>query len=68
MNSYVDDRFTAPRAKYGDESVYFDLKDLGNTTGSWDLYGSDSPSPYNGLQVCLPAICAVVFASYDALP
>ena len=52
MNSRVDDRFTAPRAKYGDESVYFDLKDLGNTTGAWDLYGSDSLSPYNGLQVC----------------
>ncbi|GJP48006.1 hypothetical protein CLOM_g7247 [Closterium sp. NIES-68] len=43
-------RFTAPRAKYGDESVYFDLKDLGNTTGSWDLYGNDGASPYNGMQ------------------
>ncbi|CAI5473431.1 unnamed protein product [Closterium sp. Yama58-4] len=43
-------RFTAPRAKYGDESVYFDLKDLGNTTGAWDLYGNDGASPYNGLQ------------------
>ncbi|RAL44092.1 unnamed protein product [Cuscuta campestris] len=37
-------------AKYGDKNVYFDLKDLGNTTGKWDLYGSDSPSPYNPLQ------------------
>eukprot|EP00270_Netrium_digitus_P008753 TRINITY_DN262_c0_g1_i2.p1 TRINITY_DN262_c0_g1~~TRINITY_DN262_c0_g1_i2.p1 ORF type:complete len:138 (-),score=29.33 TRINITY_DN262_c0_g1_i2:282-695(-) len=43
-------RLPAVRAKYGDESVYFDLKDIGNTTGSWDLYGSDGPSPYNGLQ------------------
>jgi len=40
-------------AKYGDKSVYFDLEDIGNTTGQWDLYGSDAPSPYNPLQVCL---------------
>lgn len=38
-------------AKYGEKSVYFDLEDLGNTTGQWDLYGSDAPSPYNPLQV-----------------
>lgn len=38
-------------AKYGDKSIYFDLEDLGNTTGQWDLYGSDAPSPYNSLQV-----------------
>jgi len=44
-------RVAAPRAKYGDESVYFDLKDIGNTSGAWDLYGSDGKSPYNGLQV-----------------
>ncbi|XP_050233748.1 photosystem I reaction center subunit VI-1, chloroplastic-like [Mercurialis annua] len=37
-------------AKYGDKSVYFDLDDIGNTTGQWDLYGSDAPSPYNSLQ------------------
>ncbi|KAF2580901.1 hypothetical protein F2Q68_00006771 [Brassica cretica] len=37
-------------AKYGDKSVYFDLEDLGNTTGQWDLYGSDAPSPYNPLK------------------
>ncbi|XP_043697330.1 photosystem I reaction center subunit VI, chloroplastic-like [Telopea speciosissima] len=37
-------------AKYGDKSVYFDLEDIGNTTGQWDLYGSDAPSPYNSLQ------------------
>ncbi|GLU14496.1 hypothetical protein SLE2022_310610 [Rubroshorea leprosula] len=37
-------------AKYGDKSVYFNLEDLGNTTGQWDLYGSDAPSPYNSLQ------------------
>ena len=37
-------------AKYGEKSIYFDLEDLGNTTGQWDLYGSDAPSPYNSLQ------------------
>ncbi|OAY71376.1 Photosystem I reaction center subunit VI, chloroplastic [Ananas comosus] len=26
-------------AKYGEKSVYFDLEDLGNTTGQWDLDG-----------------------------
>lgn len=45
-------RSCAVVAKYGDKSVYFDLEDLGNTTGQWDLYGSDAPSPYNPLQVC----------------
>uniref|UniRef100_A0A251TRY1 Photosystem I reaction center subunit VI n=1 Tax=Helianthus annuus TaxID=4232 RepID=A0A251TRY1_HELAN len=40
-------------AKYGDKSVYFDLEDLGNTTGEWDVYGSDAPSPYNPLQQVL---------------
>ena len=37
-------------AKYGEKSVYFDLEDLPNTTGQWDVYGSDAPSPYNPLQ------------------
>ena len=37
-------------AKYGDKSVYFDLEDIANTTGQWDVYGSDAPSPYNPLQ------------------
>ncbi|CAM8990066.1 unnamed protein product [Rhodiola kirilowii] len=37
-------------AKYGDKSIYFDLEDIGNKTGQWDLYGSDAPSPYNPLQ------------------
>ncbi|KAK4482038.1 hypothetical protein RD792_012960 [Penstemon davidsonii] len=43
-------RACAVVAKYGDKSVYFDLEDIGNTTGQWDLYGSDAPSPYNPLQ------------------
>ena len=29
----------APRAKYGDADQYFDLDDLEDTVGSWDLYG-----------------------------
>lgn len=37
-------------AKYGEKSIYFDLEDISNTTGAWDLYGSDTPSPYNPLQ------------------
>eukprot|EP00252_Welwitschia_mirabilis_P000221 TRINITY_DN1020_c0_g1_i1.p1 TRINITY_DN1020_c0_g1~~TRINITY_DN1020_c0_g1_i1.p1 ORF type:complete len:153 (+),score=34.48 TRINITY_DN1020_c0_g1_i1:99-557(+) len=37
-------------AKYGEKSIYFDLEDISNTTGAWDLYGSDAPSPYNPLQ------------------
>lgn len=37
-------------AKYGEKSIYFDLEDISNTTGAWDLYGSDTPSPYNSLQ------------------
>eukprot|EP00262_Sarcandra_glabra_P002507 TRINITY_DN1286_c2_g1_i1.p1 TRINITY_DN1286_c2_g1~~TRINITY_DN1286_c2_g1_i1.p1 ORF type:complete len:167 (-),score=4.48 TRINITY_DN1286_c2_g1_i1:239-673(-) len=43
-------RSAAVVAKYGDKSIYFDLEDIGNTTGQWDLYGSDAPSPYNSLQ------------------
>ncbi|XP_066323958.1 photosystem I reaction center subunit VI, chloroplastic-like [Miscanthus floridulus] len=43
-------RRAAVVAKYGDKSIYFDLEDIGNTTGQWDLYGSDAPSPYNPLQ------------------
>ena len=27
------------KAKYGDESVYFDLGDVEATTGAWDVYG-----------------------------
>lgn len=29
----------APRAKYGDADQFFDLNDLEDTVGSWDLYG-----------------------------
>lgn len=37
---------TRSSAKYGDESVFFDLNDLENTTGTWDRYGSDDPKRY----------------------
>jgi len=33
-------------AKYGDESVYFDLGDVESTVGSWDVYGVESKARY----------------------
>ena len=41
---------TAAKAKYGDESVYFDLNDPEATTGSWDVYGQESTARYPGQQ------------------
>eukprot|EP00891_Asterochloris_glomerata_P009701 jgi/Astpho2/9701/Aster-03692 len=38
------------RAKYGDESQFFDLDDLENTAGSWDLYGQEDRKRYPDLQ------------------
>jgi len=38
------------RAKYGDESTFFDLDDLENTAGSWDLYGQTDERRYPGIQ------------------
>ncbi|KAL4440732.1 hypothetical protein ABPG77_000441 [Micractinium sp. CCAP 211/92] len=38
------------QAKYGEESRYFDLNDLENTIGSWDMYGQEDKNRYNGLQ------------------
>ncbi|DBA68984.1 hypothetical protein WJX82_007816 [Trebouxia sp. C0006] len=44
-------RLSAPvRAKYGDESQFFDLDDLENSAGSWDLYGTEDERRYPGLQ------------------
>jgi len=37
-------------AKYGDESIYFDLEDIENTSGSWDMYGTDVEKRYPDLQ------------------
>ena len=28
-------------AKYGDESIYFDLEDVEQTTGQWEMYAKD---------------------------
>lgn len=41
---------TAPRAKYGESDRYFDLDDLENTLGSWDMYGQEDQKRYPGLQ------------------
>merc|ERR1712124_178952 len=38
------------KAKCGEESVYFDLDDLENTVGSWEMYGSDSKDRYPAIQ------------------
>ncbi|XP_075503688.1 photosystem I reaction center subunit VI, chloroplastic-like [Primulina tabacum] len=46
----TNSRAGAVVAKYGEKSVYFDLDDIANTTGQWDVYGSDGPSPYNPFQ------------------
>merc|ERR1719240_2001264 len=37
-------------AKYGDESVYFDLDDMENTAGSWEMHGQDGKKRYPALQ------------------
>ena len=31
--------YVAPCAKYGEGDQYFDLDDLEDTVGSWDMYG-----------------------------
>ncbi|KAK9834092.1 hypothetical protein WJX74_003767 [Apatococcus lobatus] len=38
------------KAKYGDESQFFDLDDLEDTAGSWDLYGQEDTKRYPGIQ------------------
>jgi photosystem I subunit VI len=43
-------RPVAVKAKYGDESVYFDLNDLENSLGSWEVYGQDDKKRYPELQ------------------
>ncbi|KFM26724.1 Photosystem I reaction center subunit VI, chloroplastic [Auxenochlorella protothecoides] len=39
-----------PRAKYGDDNKYFDLNDLENTIGSWELYGHEEKARYPSIQ------------------
>lgn len=43
-----------PQAKYGDESVYFDLDDVEQTVGAWDMYAVDSSKRYPDQQVFCP--------------
>ena len=31
-------------AKYGDDGVYFDLEDVEQTTGAWEMYSVDGNS------------------------
>merc|ERR1712217_695705 len=38
------------KSKYGDDSIYFDLNDIENTTGSWDMYGQDDKERYPEIQ------------------
>jgi len=38
------------RAEYGKDSKYFDLNDLENTLGSWDMYGQDDEKRYPSMQ------------------
>merc|ERR1712039_680313 len=45
--------FTRPisvKSKYGDKSIYFDLDDMENTTGSWEMYGYDEKNRYPAMQ------------------
>ena len=50
-------------AKYGEKSVYFDLGDINNTTGNWDLYGNDEPGRYNAFQVRMISLFLPNFSS-----
>ncbi|KAG4974550.1 hypothetical protein AAZX31_11G182200 [Glycine max] len=52
-------------ANYGDKSVYFDLEDLGNTIGQWDLYVFDAPSPYNPLRVRFSSVNLFIVYSFN---
>lgn len=38
------------QAKYGEQSKFFDLQDMENTAGSWDMYGVDDTKRYPALQ------------------
>lgn len=55
------------RAKYGDESQFFDLDDLENTVGSWDLYGQEDEKRYPGIQAEFFQRAAAPLARREAL-
>ena len=39
-------RTCVTNAKYGDDGKYFDLNDIENTSGSWDMYGLEEGVKY----------------------
>merc|ERR1719261_2387667 len=43
-------RISPIMSKYGDESIYFDLDDIENTVGSWEMYGEDGKKRYPSTQ------------------
>ena len=55
------------KAKYGDESVYFDLSDVEATTGSWDVYGVDSSSRYPDQQAAFFEYAAAGLGRREAM-
>eukprot|EP00798_Chlamydomonas_sp_ICE-L_P025361 gene25361-11023_t len=55
LRSLIAQRYSSvsvckPVRAYGEDSKYFDLTDMENTTGSWDMYGQDSSKRYPELQ------------------
>jgi len=54
-------------AKYGEQSRYFDLNDLENSTGSWELYGTEDDKRYPGLQVTFFKRAGDAISRRDAL-
>ena len=43
-------RACVTKAKYGDDNIFFDLKDIENTAGSWDMYADDKDTRYVEVQ------------------
>lgn len=60
-------RTVAVQAKYGEGSKYFDLQDLENTTGAWDMYGVDEKKRYPDLQSAFFAQSADIISRREAL-
>jgi photosystem I subunit 6 len=60
-------RSVSVKAKYGDESVYFDLSDVEATTGSWDVYGVDSSARYPDQQAAFFEYAAAGLGRREAM-
>merc|ERR1711918_153716 len=41
---------SCPKASYGEKEVYFDLEDMENTSGSWEIYGRKDTKRYPAMQ------------------